>query len=504
MERIVKTLKTVLITATLIGQVQAHQPAPRSMVANHTSVLKIDHRYLENPKCRAFLQYAQNEMKTSGLIVLKDGEEVLELYGNGADKNTKTKVWSISKFLSGLMLGAKVLKYGMELMDTPLVDLGVERTSHPEDIKGVQWSDVHLRHVWNMSSGFHWCEYGNCRAVDAAKIMYGDANADATSYVLAQPLSHQPGTYYRYSAGNYLVLQQALKNLSRSNQEYLNSPYNDVLAPLGISKNEYAFEVDQKGIIMGGSGLSLTTSAFAKLGQLLLNRGVWGDQRIMSEEFFTEMTTNSEAIKNSPFAVQNWEGPSGGSIWLNDDSSDGSGHDRDGIPSFMPQSPYDMIYAGGNFGQFLLVYPSSNLVVARMGGDSPHSQHWVPFSNLALECFDPDALREDLDSGAPKVAPDTGKNLSLNDIRKEAILYRARVQELCSCLFVSNYKTIEECDKMVPTKTQLFAFLNSHNIISKPKVDWKRQTVSIKKRISRKEFSSAFNQQNPELGCRLR
>jgi len=122
---------------------------------------------------------------------------------------------------------------------------------------------------------------------------------------------------------------------------------------------------------------------------------------------------------------------------------------------------------------------------------------------LALQCFDLGALREDLDSGAPKVAPETGKNLSLNDIRREAILYRARVQELCSCLFVSNYKTVEECDKMVPTKTQLFAFLNSHNIVSKPKVDWKRQTVSIRKRISRKEYTSALNQLNPEQGCRL-
>lgn len=498
-----KKLKTLIVMCTLLAQTHSQASTPKHLMASSTSVLRADPSIMANPQCQAFLQYAQNEMKTSGLIVLKDGKSVLEMYANGANEHTKTKVWSISKFLSGLMLGAKVQQRGMQLMDTPLVELGIEREIHPEDKKTLSWNDVQLRHVWNMSSGINWCEYGNCRAVDAAKIMYGDSNADAVSYVLKQPLSHAAGEYYRYSAGNYLLLQKALKNLASSNAEYLASPYTDVLAPLGIAQNEYAFEVDQKGVIMGGSGLSLTTKAFAKLGQLLLNRGVWGDKRIVSEEFFVEMTTNSEAIKNSPFSVQNWEGPSGGSIWLNDDSSDGSGLDRDGIPAFMPQSPYDMIYAGGNFGQFLLVYPSSNLVVARMGGDSPHSIHWVPFSNLALQCFDPSALREDLNSGAPKVAPETGKNLSLGDIRKEAILYRARIQELCSCLFVSGYKSVEECDKMVPTKTQLFAFLNSHNLISKPKVDWKRKRVSIKKRISRKEFTSALNQQNPTLGCQL-
>jgi CubicO group peptidase (beta-lactamase class C family) len=500
----VKSLKTLMILSALLTQIQAHTTqAPRQFKGPNTSVLNLDESYFQNPQCQAFLDYAQNQMNTSGLIVLKDGKSVLELYANGANQHTKTKVWSISKFLSGLMLGAKVQQTGMELLDTPLVELGIDRISHPEDKPHLNWNDLQLRHVWNMSSGIHWCEYGNCRAVDAAKIMYGNSNTDAVSYVLSQPLTHAPGEYYRYSAGNYLLLQKALKSMARSEAEYLASPYTDVLAPLGIAANEYAFEVDQKRIIMGGSGLSLTTSAFAKLGQLLLNRGVWGDKRIIGEEFFSEMTTNSEAIKNSPFEVQNWEGPSGGSIWLNDDSTDGSGLDRDGIPAFMPESPYDMIYAGGNFGQFLLVYPSSNLVVARMGGDSPHSQHWVPFSNMALKCFDPSTIRENLDSGTVKVAPETGKNLSLTDIRKEAILYRSRIQELCSCLFVSGYKSVDECDKMVPTKTQLFAFLNSHNLISRPKIDWKRQRVSIKKRISQKEFTSSFNQQYPERGCQL-
>jgi CubicO group peptidase (beta-lactamase class C family) len=480
----------------------AHRSAPKEMKVSTTSIFKMNPALADSKACKEFVRYAQSEMNTSSLIVLKNGSAEIELYANGANSKTKTKVWSISKFLSGLMLGAQVKNKGMGLLDRSIESFGIKRDSRSDDVVN-DFSSVKLRNVWNMSSGFNWCEYGNCRAVDAANIMYGNANGDALKYVLDMPLTHEPGSYYRYSAGNYVVLQAALKSMTKSEEEYLNLPHTSVLGPLGVSKEDYAFEVDKKNIIMGGSGLSLTGRAFAKLGQLLLNKGTWGDKELMTPEFFNEMTSNSEAIKNSPFSVQNWEGPAGGSIWLNDDSSNEDGKDRDGIPSFMPNSPRDMIYAGGNFGQFLLVYPSSGLVIARQGGDSGHSKHWVPFSNKALSCFAPETLREDNSSNVAKEAPDTGKTLTLKKIKKEAILQRSRVQELCSCLFVSGYKSVEQCDKMVPTKTRLLAFLNSHNLVAKPKVDFKQKSVTVKNRLSSKRFTSQLNLENPQKGCQL-
>lgn len=506
MKKLLTTSLILCLASQSMAQVDfatvAQANAPKEMTGTATSTFRMNPSLADSQACREFVRYTQEEMNTSSLIVLKDGKTQIELYANGATKKTKTKVWSISKFLSGLMLGAQVREKGMALLDQSIESFGINREGHDDD-KVNDFSLVKLRNVWNMSSGFNWCEYGNCRAVDAANIMYGKANDDALKYALSIPLTHEPGSYYRYSAGNYVILQAALKSMTSSESEYLNLPYTSVLGPMGIAKDDYAFEVDKKNIILGGSGLSLTGRAFAKLGQLLLNRGTWGEKEILSPEFFHEMTTNSDAIKNSPFSVQNWEGPAGGSIWLNDDSTSGDGSDRDGIPAFMPNSPNDMIYAGGNFGQFLLVYPSSKLVVARLGGDSPHSIHWVPFSNRALKCFAPDTMREDHTSSEEKKAPDTGKNLSLKKVKKEAVLQRSRVQELCSCLFVSGYKSVEQCDKMVPTKTKLFGFFNSHNLVGKPRVDYKNKSVTVKNRLSSKRFMSKLNSQDPQKGCQL-
>lgn len=481
------------------------------MILNIASIFAIESNYqtiinhidLSKRSCQEFIQYAKTEMNTTGLIIRRGDQKIFEMYGNGANAKTKNRMWSISKTLSGIMLGAKVNQYGMGLLDKKLIDIGINRAVLDNDTKKT-WNKVAVRNVWNMSSGINWCEYGNCRTVDAASMMYGKGQEDTLKYVLSQPLTHNPGEYYRYSAGNFILLQTVLKKLASSYEEYLMSPYEDVLKRIGVDRSDYAFEVDGKGLILGGSGLLLTTDAMARIGQLLLNQGSWGEDKILSSAFYKEMTTNSEAIKNSPFAVQNWEGPAGGSIWLNDDSRFGDGQDRDGIPSFMPTSPRDMIYAGGNFGQFLLIYPSSDLVVARTGGDMGHAVHWKPFSEKALNCLDPAALRKDLVPLEEKKAPDTGKNLSLARILRENIILNSRAQEVCSCFFVSGFKDLETCDKNVPSKQDLALSLNSHNIIRKPVIDFEKGEVRVRSRVGLQLAVSTFDFDRPYLGCTLK
>ena len=47
-------------------------------------------------------------------------------------------------------------------------------------------------------------------------------------------------------------------------------------------------------------------------------------ERLTTEKkFYDEMISVSSVIKKSPKSVQNWEGPVGSSIWLNDDSKNG-------------------------------------------------------------------------------------------------------------------------------------------------------------------------------------
>lgn len=469
----------------------------------HTNYLRVDNKLQQDPACNKLIEYAQINMNTSGLVIVHEGQVKIELYSRLANRNTKSRAWSASKLFSGLMLGSQVQKQGMTLLDKSLSSLGIQRAKNSKDIYQ-DWSKVTLRNVWNMSSGLDWCEYTTCKGADAASMTYGKGRSDALNYVLNIPLSHEPGTYYRYSAGNYILLQAALKSLDSSHEDYLNSPYENIFSVLGVSKNEYAFETDGKSLYLGGSGLSLTTRTFSKLGQLILNKGIWEGTQVFPLPFYEEMTRNSEAIKSSPKEIQFWEGPSGASIWLNDDSLNGDGRDRDGIPAFFPTSPWDMIYGGGYLGQYLLIYPSSELVVARMGGDKDFYDHASSFSELALKCFDPAQVRERPTPETPRVVPDLGKNITTARFYKEGILPASRSKELCSCLFVGGYNNVGECDLAVPLSVDLFGRFDTNDFSGRVSVDYANKSVTVRKPLSRELYYSFLNEHKPELGCSLK
>lgn len=498
-------LVTTPVSAQIVFDRSDLQPATESLVHSETSHLNMLAELAERPACQEFTRYLQEEMNTTGLLVIKDGVAQIEMYGHGANQSTKTKVWSISKFFTGLLLGTQVSQWGIELLDTALEDIGMVRPDLSQDtIDSRYWELATIRDIWTMASGINWCEYGNCRSVDAAAITYGRHYQDAASYVLSQPLSHEPGTYYRYSAGNYVLLQSVLRKLQSSDQDYWDLPRSALLDKLNISEADFAMERDGQGTYLGGSGMSITIRALAKLGQLILNQGEWNGEALIPHEFYKEMTRNSFAIKNSPFSVQNWEGPAGGSVWLNDDSSDGTGGDRDGVPAFMPTSPRTMIYAGGNLGQMLLIYPSINLIVARTGGDASFSSKWTPVSEGALRCFSPQSLRPTVQPKAEKVAPDTGKNLSLFTVLHDGYLQRMRAQELCSCLFVSRYEDISTCDQVVPISQPLFADVKSSSLVGKPSIDWRAQRVTVTGPFGLTKAVAEIHPAGSRFGCRLR
>lgn len=57
----------------------------------------------------------------------------------------------------------------------------------------------------------------------------------------------------------------------------------EVFVPLGFHVNAWSRDVN--GHTVGGTGLYLRTEDMAKIGWLYLNRGMWGDRRIFSEEW---------------------------------------------------------------------------------------------------------------------------------------------------------------------------------------------------------------------------
>jgi hypothetical protein len=107
----------------------------------------------------------------------------------------------------------------------------------------------------------------------------------------------------------------------------------------------------------------------ARFGLLILNKGNWNGNQIMTDtNYFNEMVNTSQTLNKSYGYL--W--------WLNGKQSFMVPTLQTVFPGFMsPNAPADMISAIGSGGQFLNVVPSQKLIWLRMGDEPGNSN--VPF-----------------------------------------------------------------------------------------------------------------------------
>jgi CubicO group peptidase (beta-lactamase class C family) len=118
------------------------------------------------------------------------------------------------------------------------------------------------------------------------------------------------------------------------------------------------------------SGINANVNAMARVGQLMLRKGVWGTQRLLSEDVVAKVHTPPAEIAtaalpdatNFPGATTNY-----GILWWTNATGQIAG------------VPTDAYWAWGLHETFIIVVPSKDLVIARAGDHAWHptnSETW--------------------------------------------------------------------------------------------------------------------------------
>ena len=116
----------------------------------------------------------------------------------------------------------------------------------------------------------------------------GDSMTDAdwVKAFLASPTKGVVGETFKYNSLNtYMLSAIVTKKMGVTLSEFLRER---LFEPLGIS--DYYWEKCPKGIDKGGWGLYIRPEDFLKIGQLIVNKGMYGDNRIISEEYINLAT----------------------------------------------------------------------------------------------------------------------------------------------------------------------------------------------------------------------
>jgi len=278
----------------------------------------------------------QNNSKA--FILLKDGKIVLEKYFG---THTSTTLWqwaSAGKTITSFMTGIAQQEGYLSITDTTSNYLGQGWTNcTPEQEEKIT--------IWNqltMTSGLDdGVPNGYC-TTDTCLIYKADA-----------------GTRWAYHNGPYTLLGNVIENATG---QTLNTYTTQKLKiPTGMTGTFY--QVGYNNVFFSNA------RSMARFGSLILNKGNWNGNQIMTDTaYFNDMVNTSQNL-NKAYGYL-W--------WLNGKQSIMVPTLQTVFPGFMSQpAPADMISAIGAGGQFLNIVPSQNLVWLRMGDEPTTSS--VPF-----------------------------------------------------------------------------------------------------------------------------
>ena len=153
-----------------------------------------------------------------------------------------------------------------------------------------KWQKVTLHDLMLHRAGYGRSGLLDIDAQNAAE--YG--STDYINLAFSAPLPYEPGTVHTYTDAAYYILSRVVERLSGTDLAAFMRPA--LMEVMGFK--ELAWSVCPRGYSMGATGLYLRTEDTVKLGILYLNRGVWKDIRIISQEWVDTVLKNGYEFKD--------------------------------------------------------------------------------------------------------------------------------------------------------------------------------------------------------------
>ena len=281
------------------------------------------------------------EQVTLSLLVVHGGRIIHERYAPGVDVTTRTRTWSTAKSIAATLIGILVDE-GRMALDEPL---GFDWLPAVSSSGGDPRSAITLRHVLNMSSGLYPVDNGGLEYATGSGLAYW-AGASSVIQARKRALIREPGTNWDYENYDTLLAIYAMKLAIGDAQEYLEFPRRALLNRIGMWNT--LLSVDRFGDFILSSQVYTNARDLGRFGLLYLQGGVWGDERLLSEDWI-------EFVRTPAPATNSYGRMYGGHWWL--------------VPENRVDIPKDVYATSGNRGQYVIVVPSHDLVIVRRGLD---------------------------------------------------------------------------------------------------------------------------------------
>lgn len=304
--------------------------------------------------------------ETRAVIVMANGKLAAERYASGYGPDTRFVSWSMAKTITAVMVGMLVAD-GRLTLDEPAPIPAWQRPGDPR-------SAITIRYLLQMRSGLDHTEAGPVPVESSeVRMLFLDGRDDMAKWAEEQPLEAEPGAKFEYSSNTTVILADiAARVLTDNNRdpETRRRAVHDYLEarlfePLGMTS--VVPEFDAAGTLIGGSLMHATARDYARLGEMLRNKGAYRGTQIVPRQWVEAMTTPSPRSPQYGFQT-----------WLNRPVPEALGKS----PLFPDRAPHSLFAMIGHMGQYVLISPEQRLTVVRLG-HSDAEQREVLMGKLA-------------------------------------------------------------------------------------------------------------------------
>jgi len=282
---------------------------------------------------------------TKAVVVVHRGRVIAERYAPGIGVHTPLHGHSVSKSVANALVGVLVRQGTLLPSGAAPVAAWHEHANDPR-------AHVTIDQLLRMSSGLPWDETWG--GFDAATRMWF-VERDMAHFAEQGELESTPGTRWNYSNRGYILVSRAVRDaVGDRAADVVAFARRELFAPVGM--RHAVIEFDATGTPLLSSHVYASARDWARFGLLYLHDGIADGRRILPEGWVHASTT--------PTLDTGY----GAGFWLNNTDTPNavSGHWG------MPGAPADTFFARGYLGQFVVVVPSRQLVVVRMGVTHRH------------------------------------------------------------------------------------------------------------------------------------
>ena len=291
------------------------------------------------------LSDAMKSLFVDGILVIKNGMAVAELYDGTLTSERTHLMWSVSKTVTGLT-AASVAADG-------LIDLHKTVADYVPELAKSGWGQDTLRDILDMRDSSNWVEdydspESTVRRQDCADgLLAGSMCIDTDvignyKFLPTVGIDKSRQGKFIYKSGTTDVMAWVLE--AATGQRFADLVSERIWKPMGAERSA-GITVDISGFTLASGGMFATLRDTARIGQLIINRGKVGNRQVIPEDWIDDILNQKGDALLPKFSPKSINPYYRSFVW---GIGDGQG----------------TVLARGVHGQFIYISPSTDTVIA--------------------------------------------------------------------------------------------------------------------------------------------